>query len=196
MSDKAASDVPSKTGGGKKAAKGSAPASEVPSKKAAGGAGKSDVPSKDVPSKSAPAAASSSSAVAPVKKAPKPVKKSKVILDLGVAVVDKLLKLSDVKTFLTSNIKVDGKAGAIAGKVEVEEHGNTIVVKSTVHYAKRYFKYLLKKYLKVEGLRDFLRVIAGPKEKSAKDDKEKKPSSDTYVLRYFKTNAGAAEDEE
>jgi hypothetical protein len=46
--------------------------------------------------------------------------------------------------------------------------------RSTVPYAKRYFKYLAKKYLKRNDLRDFYRVIAN--------------SKIGYELRHFKTS--------
>ena len=48
-----------------------------------------------------------------------------------------------------------------------------------------YLKYLTKKYLKKNNVRDWLRVIASNKDRNA------------YELRYFKiADAGAEEDEE
>lgn len=46
-----------------------------------------------------------------------------------------------------------------------------VVVDSYIPMSKRYLKYLTKKYLKKQQLRDFLRVIANRK--------------DSYELRYF-----------
>ncbi len=46
-----------------------------------------------------------------------------------------------------------------------------VVVEAHVPMSKRYLKYLTKKYLKKQQLRDFLRVIANKK--------------DSYELRYF-----------
>ena len=46
-----------------------------------------------------------------------------------------------------------------------------VVVDAAIPMSKRYLKYLTKKYLKKQQLRDFLRVIANKK--------------DTYELRYF-----------
>ncbi|RYY37094.1 60S ribosomal protein L22 [archaeon] len=77
-------------------------------------------------------------------------------------------------TFLSKAIKVDGKAGALAGKVEVKAEGNKVTVETSVPYAKRYFKYLAKKYLKKQQLSEYLRVVAN--------------SKTGYQLRYFKIN--------
>jgi large subunit ribosomal protein L22e len=97
---------------------------------------------------------------------------SKVVLDLSVAVTDKIVKIADFEAFLKDKIKVDGKAGALADKVEVRREGSRIIVDSKVHFAKRYFKYLTRKYLQKQSLRDYLRVIASGK--------------NSYELRYFK----------
>jgi large subunit ribosomal protein L22e len=48
-------------------------------------------------------------------------------------------------------------------------------------FSKRYLKYLTKKYLKKQQLRDFLHVIA--------------TSKGTYELKYFKISAGDADEE-
>jgi len=82
------------------------------------------------------------------------------------------------ETFLSGAIKVDGKAGNIGGKVDIRREGGKVIVESTVPFSKRYFKYLLRKYLKKNELRDYLRVIANSKA--------------GYELRYFKM----AEEEE
>lgn len=86
------------------------------------------------------------------------------------------------EAFLKGAIKVDGKAGNLAGKVEVKREGGKIVVESTTSFAKRYFKYLTKKYLKKQSLRDYLRVIANSKV--------------GYELRYFKMASEEGEEEE
>ena len=60
------------------------------------------------------------------------------------------------ETFLRNSIKVDGKKGKLEGKVEIKREGGKVIVESTnaTPYAKRYFKYLAKKYLKKLQLRD------------------------------------------
>ena len=55
-----------------------------------------------------------------------------------------------------------------------------LVVESKIPLSKRYLKYLTKKYLKKQDLKEFLRVIA--------------TSKNTYELKYFKIqNEEAAE---
>ena len=60
------------------------------------------------------------------------------------------------ETFLRNSIKVDGKKGKLEGKVEIKREGGKVIVESTnaTPYAKRYFKWLTKKYLKKQQLRD------------------------------------------
>lgn len=60
--------------------------------------------------------------------------------------------------------------------------GTKIVVTSTAGFSKQYLKYLTKKFLKKNKIRDWLRVIAV------------KP--DTYELRYFNIQEGDDDEEE
>ena len=55
-----------------------------------------------------------------------------------------------------------------------------MTITTTAPMAKRYIKYLTKKYLKKNSLREYLRVIANGKL--------------SYELRYFKVGDGAAEE--
>ena len=51
-----------------------------------------------------------------------------------------------------------------------------MTIAAEMPFSKRYLKYLTKKYLKKEQLRDFLRVVANGKA--------------GYTMKYFKTDAG------
>uniref|UniRef100_A0A3P8Y304 Ribosomal protein L22-like 1 n=1 Tax=Esox lucius TaxID=8010 RepID=A0A3P8Y304_ESOLU len=75
------------------------------------------------------------------------------------------------ETFLKERVKVCGKTGNLANVVEIARLKNKINVTSNKQFSKRYLKYLTKKYLKKNNLRDWLRVVASDKE--------------TYELRYF-----------
>jgi large subunit ribosomal protein L22e len=55
--------------------------------------------------------------------------------------------------------------------IKITKEKSKVVVDSYIPMSKRYLKYLTKKYLKKQQLRDFLRVIANRK--------------DSYELRYF-----------
>ncbi|GIX64693.1 60S ribosomal protein L22 [Babesia caballi] len=76
--------------------------------------------------------------------------------------------------FLQDRIKVDGKTGNLGTSITVSREKNKILVTAEIPFSKRYIKYLTKKYLKKQQLRDFLRVVAN-KEHS-------------YELRYFQIN--------
>ncbi|TKR77472.1 hypothetical protein L596_018442 [Steinernema carpocapsae] len=88
-------------------------------------------------------------------------------------VEDGIMKLASFETFLQERIKVGGKTGQLAASginIEVTKTKITISAEKT-SFSKRYLKYLTKKYLKRNNLRDWLRVVASTK--------------DTYELRYF-----------
>merc|ERR1712131_291985 len=57
-----------------------------------------------------------------------------------------------------------------------------IQVNADIDFSKRYLKYLSKKYLKANNLRDWLRVVADSKA--------------SYQLKYFNINQDEEEDEE
>jgi large subunit ribosomal protein L22e len=83
--------------------------------------------------------------------------------------------------FLNDKIKVNGKAGVLGTKVTISREKAKINVTAELPFSKRYLKYLSKKYLQKQQLRDFLHVIA--------------TSKGTYEFKYFKVNAGAADEE-
>ena len=87
-------------------------------------------------------------------------------------------------------IKVEGKAGQLGENVKIARDGqslstflrraqeahrrlgaNKITVTANVPFSKRYLKYLTKKFLKKNSLRDWLRVVAS--------------SKDTYELKFY-----------
>lgn len=73
---------------------------------------------------------------------------------------------------MTQKIKYKGKVGQLSqGGITVSSTKNAVTVNSDTEFSKRYLKYLTKKYLKRNSLRDWLRVVASGK--------------DTYELRYF-----------
>lgn len=75
------------------------------------------------------------------------------------------------------------KAGNLGGGVvTIERSKSKITVTSEVPFSKRYLKYLTKKYLKKNNLRDWLRVVANSKE--------------SYELRYFQINQDEEEEED
>ncbi|GMR41470.1 hypothetical protein PMAYCL1PPCAC_11665, partial [Pristionchus mayeri] len=119
----------------------------------------------------------------------KKIKKKKQAMKFNIEckspVDDKILNIEDFENFLATRIKVGGKTGQLAvSGVKLETKGTRVIVTSEQPFSKRYLKYLTKKYLKRNTLRDWLRVVASTK--------------DTYELRYFHINQdeeGSDEDE-
>merc|ERR1712240_969097 len=128
-------------------------------------------------------------AMAPVKQkkqTPKGGKRKKLhlkfTLDCTHPVEDGIMDAANFEQFLQERIKVNGKAGSLGGGlVSIERSKSKIGVNSEVPFSKRYLKYLTKKYLKKNNLRDWLRVVANTKE--------------SYELRYFQINQDEEEEE-
>ncbi|XP_069753708.1 ribosomal protein eL22-like 1 isoform X2 [Narcine bancroftii] len=93
------------------------------------------------------------------------------ILNISNPVEDGILDSANFEQFLREKVKVRGKAGNLGGIVQIERLQNKIIITSAKQFSKRYLKYLTKKYLKKNNLRDWLRVVASDKE--------------SYELRYF-----------
>ena len=105
---------------------------------------------------------------------------SKFFINCRLPIEDNVIVLKDFESFLTQRIKVDNKTGNLGTAVTVATDKDQITVESKVPFSKRYLKYLTKKYLKKQDLKEFLRVISTQK--------------NTYELRYFKIqNEEAAE---
>merc|ERR1711973_1035437 len=98
----------------------------------------------------------------------------KFTIDCTHPVEDGIMNPADFETFLKQKIKVNNKVGNLGGHVQVELAKNKITVSSEIAFSKRYLKYLTKKYLKKNNLRDWLRVVANAK--------------NCYELRYFNIN--------
>lgn len=73
--------------------------------------------------------------------------------------------------FLNDKIKVNNKTHQLGEAVVVSRDKNRITIEANIKFSKRYLKYLTKKFLKKQNLRDWMRVVASDK--------------NTYELRYF-----------
>ena len=104
----------------------------------------------------------------------------KFFINCRLPIEDNVIVLKDFEQYLSQHIKVDNKTGNLGSAVTVAMDKDQIAVESKIPFSKRYLKYLTKKYLKKQDLKEFLRVIAINK--------------NTYELRYFKIqNEEAAE---
>ncbi|XP_077011926.1 large ribosomal subunit protein eL22-like [Tamandua tetradactyla] len=111
----------------------------------------------------------------------------KFTLDYTHPVEDGIMDAANFEQFLQERIKVNGKVGNLGGGpdvavVTIERSKSKITVTSEVPFSKRYLKYLTKKYLKKNNLRDWLRVVANSKE--------------SYELHYFQINQDEEEEED
>jgi large subunit ribosomal protein L22e len=116
-----------------------------------------------------------------VKKDPKPYART-FIIDCAKPAEHNILEVASLEKFLKDSIKVNGKAGALGDSVKVVSAGNRVEVTVVGDFSKRYLKYLTKKYLKKNMIRDYLRVVASSKHK--------------YELKYFRFNDDDSEDED
>jgi large subunit ribosomal protein L22e len=95
-----------------------------------------------------------------------------------------VLDIASFEKYLQERIKVEGKTGNLAQNnvvVSRDPSKLTVAVPGDVKLSKRQLKYLSKRYLKKQQLRDYLRVVAA--------------SKNSYELRYFSI-AGDAEEAE
>ncbi|KAF4013427.1 hypothetical protein G4228_005074 [Cervus hanglu yarkandensis] len=116
------------------------------------------------------------------KKDRKPKKSTwKFNLDLTHPVEDGIFDPGNFEQFLWEKVKVNGKTGNLGNVVHIELFKNKIIVVSEKQFSKRYLKYLTKKYLKKNNLRDWLCVVASDKE--------------IYELRYFQISQDEDESE-
>ena len=142
---------------------------------------KTEAPAAAAPSAAAPAKAAKSVKKAGSKKAPKRVN-LKYTIDASEPAADEIFDISSFEKFLHDRIKIGGKTGVLGEQVTITREGSVITVTSKVALSKRYLKYLTKKFLKKQVLRDYIRVIARTK--------------NGYFLRYFNFHNEEEEEQE
>ncbi|OMP83723.1 60S ribosomal protein L22, partial [Diplodia seriata] len=106
------------------------------------------------------------------------------IINASQPVSDKIFDIAAFEKFLHDRIKVDGRTGNLGDTVQISQQGDgKIEVIAHQEFSGRYLKYLTKKFLKKQQLRDWLRVVS--------------TSKGVYELRFFNVvNDEADEDEE
>jgi large subunit ribosomal protein L22e len=94
--------------------------------------------------------------------------------------------MGDFENYLQTRIKINKKTSQLAqNNVVISRDRTKITVSSPaeLNFSKRQLKYLSKRYLKKQELKEFLRVLSA--------------SKNSYELRYYKVSNGEdAEDEE
>ncbi|AAS51447.1 ACR221Wp [Eremothecium gossypii ATCC 10895] len=84
--------------------------------------------------------------------------------------------------YLVEHIKVDGHLGNLGNAITVEENGTTVTIVSTAKFSGKYLKYLTKKYLKKNQLRDWIRFVSS--------------KTNEYKLTFYQVTPEDEEDEE
>lgn len=96
---------------------------------------------------------------------------------------DRIFDAGAFTTFLQQRIKVDGLTGNLGDNINVSNLGDgRIEVVAHQEFSGRYLKYLTKKFLKKQQLRDWLRVVATNKGE--------------YSLKFFNVVGEEGEEEE
>ena len=104
------------------------------------------------------------------------------VVDLGVAYEDDLLVGKELADFLRTAMKINGKKGNLHDQVTIAINKDKLNISTKVKFAKRYIKYLLKKYLKKNDILEYLKVIATDKH--------------TYKIKYIKLGEAEENEEE
>ena len=90
----------------------------------------------------------------------------KYTVDFNSPVDNNLLTLESALKYMQSNMKINGLKGKLGNTIKISSTGkkdknkNTLIVSvdSQLQFSKRYIRYLLKKFLKREGIARFLTV--------------------------------------
>ena len=106
------------------------------------------------------------------------------IIDAQQPTTDRIFDPSAFATFLQQRIKVDARTGNLGDSVTVTDlKDGKIEVVAHRDFSGRYLKYLTKKFLKKQQLRDWLHVVS--------------TSKGVYELRFYNVvGEGDEEDEE
>mmetsp|Transcript_31536 Transcript_31536/g.55486 ORF Transcript_31536/g.55486 Transcript_31536/m.55486 type:complete len:126 (-) Transcript_31536:273-650(-) len=106
----------------------------------------------------------------------------KFVINCAKPVEDEIFDMAAFTKYLHDRIKVNGKTGNLGEDVKIDNPSESSVeVTAKGQFSKRYLKYLTKRFLKGQSLRDYIRVIAGSNKNS-------------YELKYF--NVHNEEEEE
>merc|ERR1719456_451920 len=85
---------------------------------------------------------------------------AKYSVDCKLPCDDNIMDVAHLEKFFQDRIKVEGKTGNLGDRVTIKREKSKVSVTAEMPFSKRYLKYLTKKYLKKQNLRDFLHVIA------------------------------------
>ena len=90
----------------------------------------------------------------------------KFMVDFNSPIDNNLLTLETALKYLQSNMKLNGLKGKLGNTIKIhatdkkDKNKNTLVISvdNSIQFSKRYIRYLVKKFLKREGIARFLTV--------------------------------------
>ncbi|OLN93081.1 60S ribosomal protein L22 [Colletotrichum chlorophyti] len=107
----------------------------------------------------------------------------KFIINASQPASDKIFDVAAFEKFLQDKIKVEGRVGNLGETVQISQQGEgKIEIIAHNELSGRYLKYLTKKFLKKQQLRDWLRVVS--------------TSKGVYELKFFNVVNDEAEDDD
>ncbi|KAI5479595.1 hypothetical protein MNV49_003332 [Pseudohyphozyma bogoriensis] len=105
------------------------------------------------------------------------------IIDYSGPANDKIFDAAAYEKFLIDHIKVEGKTGQLGDDIKLSrDTPGQLTVTANIPFSKRTLKYLTKKFLKKNLMREWLRVVA--------------TSKNTYSLRFFNVAFDEAADDQ
>lgn len=108
------------------------------------------------------------------------------VIDCTQPVEDKVLDMAQFEKYMEDRIKIGGKTNQLAANnvgISRDRTKLTVAAPAELGFSKRQLKYLSKRYLKKQQLKEYMRVVASAK--------------NAYELRYYNIGAGdEAADEE
>ena len=96
----------------------------------------------------------------------KQINYKKFTVDFNAPVDNNLLTLESALKYMQSNMKINGLKGKLGNRIKISmtdkkdktKNNLVVFVDTTLQFSKRYIRYLVKKFLKREGIARFLTV--------------------------------------
>ncbi|SGZ54417.1 CIC11C00000002846 [Sungouiella intermedia] len=84
----------------------------------------------------------------------------KFVVDTSAPVENGVFDQEAYVKYLVEHIKVEGIIGNLGEEISISEEGNKVIVVSTAKFSGKYLKYLTKRFLKKNQLRDWIRFVS------------------------------------
>merc|ERR1711974_298016 len=85
--------------------------------------------------------------------------RTRYVINCRLPVEDGIMDPAAMERYLHEKIKVDGKRDNLGDKISIAREKTRIQVLVVPPFSKRYLKYLVKKFLKKQQLRDYLALL-------------------------------------